>query len=301
MDPITRSHFFSSIYVIQILDPADTERTGELLHKAVIGPMSQAAGVDSQFIQVPHNAALLPALAKIATLCQRRGDSPILHFETHGSPTGMGRTTDPALPYADLLDPLTRINTVSRGNLLVTMAACHGASLVSIFGHARRMPVWALLGPTTLALPSDIRDGFQAFYRALLTSFNLNTALDALRRADRTWPESWYFQPAETLLAIAYGMHSARFDGPGGRRHAERTILKKARRADHKTGRRRPNLRHLIRQWLSQPADPFFDDLKKRFFMADLFPENAARFPITETECLRIFEQWRAHPERGAA
>src|SRR5690606_526221 len=162
--------------------------------------------------------------------------------------------------------------------LLVTMAACHGASLVSIFSGSQRMPVWALLGPTEITFPSDVARGFQAFYTTILKTFNMRLALDNLRNADWTSPENWYFQPAELLLAVAYGMHATRFEGPGGSRAAERTILKRAKRADRRSGRRRPGLRQHIRRWLAQPEDPFFGDLKRRYFMMDVFPENESRF-----------------------
>jgi hypothetical protein len=300
MDAIRRSHFFSAVYIVQLLDPADTNKTGSAL-STTIQPLALAQGIDPQFIDLHSNSELLPALAAIETRCQQRKDSPIIHIESHGSVTGIGRRSDPLIAYDALKEPLTAINRVSRGNLLVTMAACFGASLVSVFVHSTRMPVWALLGPTTLALPSDIERGFQAFYHALLTTLDLNTALSSLRAADHTLPESWYFQPAETLFAIGYGLHAARFRGPGGRRHAERTILKKTRRNDRRAGRVRPRLRQAIRRSLSQPPGEWFADLKARFFMADLFPENVARFPITQQECDHLFTLWQANPNRGAA
>jgi hypothetical protein len=298
---IQRSHHFSAIHVLELLDPEDLDRTGTALYRQVIEPLATEASIYHRLHVLGNNSDLLPAIAEIEARSVRHKASPIIHFETHGSTSGLGRRSDPLVTYADLQSPLSRINQVSRGNLLITMAACFGGSVVSVFTHAERMPVWALLGPAEQTLPSDVERGFQAFYSAILKSFNLNAALDALRAADQTLPEGWYFQPAETLFAIGYGLHRDRLLQRTSLKKWTRALHKKAKRSDRKAGRARPKLREAIRASLINPDPAFYASFKERFFMADLFPENRDRFSISEDECTELYEIWKVNPNTGAA
>lgn len=288
---------WNAVYVIELLD-SDDDQTGTRLFNEVLSPLGQEYGVATQLIKVGRNDALIPALEEIWLDCRTKNLGPVLHFEMHGSQTGVGAPKGGAfVPWRALVEPLTRINLLSRGNLVLTMAACYGAAVLKVLAGAKQMPVCAVVGPTTQVLPSDIEQGFRAFYASMIAGNDLNSAMADLRKADKSFPEGWRFDTAERLFAIAYGMHRVTMDGPGGRREAEQKLVKKARRFDRKHGQERPTLRRQARAHLSTP-EPFFQKVKRKFLMIDAFPENEERFTVTEADCRHVFEEWKKGKER---
>ncbi len=299
MDTIRRSHTFSSIYIVQLLDPSDA-KTGDSLYRGVVTPLADKANIEHQFFDLNSNAELIPAIHEITKHCQKHNASPILHIESHGSLTAIGRRSDPSVQWRALTPHLISLNRATRGNLFITTATCFGASLLNTFTRASEMPMWGMLGPRTQVLPSDIERGFRAFFQAVIATLDTNTAVEALRAADRSFPDTWYLQTAELLFAIAFGLYRARHEGPGGRMEVERTLLKKVQRKDRKAGRSRPGLRSEVRKHLDDPIG-FFEHYKGKYFMINDFPDNKYRFPITLPECEQLFALWQENPDRGAA
>ena len=61
--------------------------------------------------------------------------------------------------WGDLVDPLTRINKISRMNLLVVLATCHGQHLFSTLIPGRPSPAWAIVTPEDWILDEEGEDG----------------------------------------------------------------------------------------------------------------------------------------------
>ena len=78
------------------------------------------------------------------------------------------------------------------------MAACYGLNIVRAMAPIDRAPAWAVLGPSTQVLPSDLIRGFSAFYGALLCVGDFSDALDALQANAHSWPDTWCFHNASS-------------------------------------------------------------------------------------------------------
>lgn len=283
MSGFARSLFFNSIYIVQFLSDKDVERTGRELytHLALV---CHEAGVNLAFADVATTEEFLGVLAEIVDHCRQNRAGPILHLETHGNSRGLGASATEFLPWSALVPSLTELNRLSKMNLLVTMAACHGLHLVQTLMPGDESPAWAILGPYEQVLPSDIRRCFQAFYRTLVTNQNLNAALEALKAADKSWPDSWKFQNAELYFAYVFGLYLNTYADP---REFESRVAECVDRLVLHGVSETDALRASVRTAFAD-EEGAFDFVKRQFVMLDRYPDNEPRFPIDLAEVRRI-------------
>jgi hypothetical protein len=275
--------FFNSVYIVQFLGPKDTEKTGHDLQE-FLDPHAKQAGVNLGFIDVSTAEDAVAALWTIVDDCRRRGAGPVLHLETHADTIGIRGPDDQRVEWRTLIEPLTELNRLSKMNLLVTVAACSGLNLVRALLPGQPFPVWAVFGPDTQVLPSDVLAGFKAFYLTLLTKLDLNAAIAALKAADRSWPDAWKFQNAELFLAYMFGVYLDNEAKPGARNdHVEKLVAEL--RANGITDS--AALESFVRASVDDEAGAF-THIKKRSLMLDEFPENADRFPMDINEVHRV-------------
>ena len=283
MGTAARSTFFNSIYIIECLGDVDTEKTGRDLFK-YLGPLCRAAQVNISFAAAHSASEVADILREIAHDCRTHARGPIVHLETHGSASGFGPSAADQVPWKTLVGPLQELNRLSQMNLVVTVAACHGFSLVSTLMPGDASPVWGLLGPNEMVLPSDIKRGFQAFYSTYLRELNLNRAIDELKRADRSWPECWTFQNAEVFFATVFGVVLEQHLAFGKSDEFETQALHRLRQAGVEiTEEIRERLRAVARDFRGA-----YESTRKTFLMLDLFPHNSSRFPLSLDEILAI-------------
>jgi hypothetical protein len=283
MSDFSRSIRFNSLYIVQFLGPRDTEKTGEQLH-SYLEPFCRDAEINLGYLDVSTSTEFLAALVEIVEHVRKDGWGPLLHIETHAHESGLGASRTEVLPWSAITAPLTELNRLSRMNLLVTMAACHGLNLVRTLHPGDEAPLWGVLGPDNQVMPSDIRNGFRAFYRTLITSLDLKLALDELRNADSSWPETWKFQNAELFLAHLFGEYLEKHATDDELARREDAIVKALGTCGFGDS---PALRSSIRTAYRDDSRTF-DHLKRRFLMLYRFPENESRFPLDLEEALRL-------------
>jgi hypothetical protein len=247
-----RAWRYDSIYVIQSLRDCDSCRTGETLYREILEPNAERIKKAQQRLLVVKlekpetKTEFLNVLQDIANECEARNGvgSPILQIDAHGSEKGIQVTNDEWVLWEDMIDPLTRINRISQMNLLVVLATCSGQHLFSILQPGDRSPAWAIVTPEDGIGDTEVQDGYREFYSKLLTS-----------GAQAGWKALNDYAPV--FRSTAEQAFGAYYRGVAESPQTSKSLG-------------------------SQLRDPqIFNDLKNRFFMLDLFPENAARFPIS--------------------
>jgi hypothetical protein len=284
---------FNSVFVVELLGPRD-QQTGLNLFRTVLEPRGVRHGLYTSHIQVHEPSIFIPALWDIRDECRRRSLSPFIHFETHGSSEGLGLDLSTLVPWADLVPPLCAINGVSRMNLLVTLAVCHGLSFVKTLTPLEPSPLWGMFGPNQQVFQSDVETGFSSFYGTLLDTLNLSQAVTSLL-AKVSRPDDWLLRSAEFFFAVVYGRVLDETGRPGERIDRERRLIKRLRRAARKRqGTTFPSdMRRRVRNDIADD-EGHFQRYKRRFLMLDEFPDNERRFPVTREECLQVWEEQRA-------
>ena len=106
----------------------------------------------------------------IAEDCKSNKHSPFLHFELHGREDGIFLTSDEFVVWDELKKLLSVINTVSKLNLLVLMAACKGAHIINVVKPDDRAPLWGFIGPSKDVWDFDLQEAYERFYNEFFSS-----------------------------------------------------------------------------------------------------------------------------------
>lgn len=114
---------------------------------------------------------VLEALSSVKSVAIEKGISPIIHFETHGSSDGLegrGNLGPETLRWAELNEPLQKLNAATNCNLLIFIAACDGFAGIKAFGKGPYAPAAALAGPTAVVSSGELLGITKEFYRQLM-------------------------------------------------------------------------------------------------------------------------------------
>jgi hypothetical protein len=276
--------YFDIVHIIETLGPGEYH-TGRRLFED-LEPITSTATpqVTAHFSSVRSRAEFRELLRSIAEDARLHSHSPILHIEAHGSPAGIQVSSGECLTWTEFKAELTMINKISGLNLLVILAACDGANMVSIIQPVDRAPVRALIGPKRIVSVGEIERASLAFYRALFDPGEVQAAWRAMNDAVASDQLTFAVFTAEYMLR--YLMH-----------HYLKTLCSEdalAKREDDATaGALRDGLSieragH-FRQWFRsyvRDHQGHFERVKQHFLFCDLYPENATRFDVAFEDCL---------------
>lgn len=271
-----RSFGFSYVWVIESLRSGDF-KTGRQLYNVVLRPAQvQNPGLQVEFIEAHDRIELLEVLAIVKSTLQATGQTPLIHFETHGDQDGIELQSGEYVPYNELCPYFREINILARNNLFIVAAACHGGHLAfSLHGSlTEASPFWGICGAHELIPPGDMITGFSAFYRELLTSVNVNNALSNLNRAVSNDIEFVVWNSEHLFLkAFKYYLREACSQAAIDER--TRAILEQAR-AELGDSLDVPRYDLYIRERLGTEGGQrqSFERMSKKFFMKDLYPED---------------------------
>lgn len=113
----------------------------------------------------------------------KEGFNPIIHFEIHGHPhkVGMQLKSGEIILWDYLYVLFKELNFNAKNNLIITLAVCQGAHLMSKIRPNDRCPWKLIIGTFKNIWTDDVIKDFTTFYKVLLETKNLNYALKALQ------------------------------------------------------------------------------------------------------------------------
>ncbi len=286
---------FNRIYIIESLQ-AGEKQTGSELHNDLLKRMNY---IHSDFLSIlcrPKNRQEWDQVfANILADCGNNRNSPIIHFEVHGSPQkdGLVLTSREPVKWEELYQQLYPINKTMKNELFVTWAVCHGNFFMSTSFLNRPAAFRGMVGSFETIYNNDLALRFNEFYEKLFRSFDLNKAYEALVNTNSGMPNSFRCYSAELLFALAWERY--------GKELSTETELE--RRARELYGN---NTEELSRYGFTE--DGFVDHYKKNknayiqkvferdydtYFMLDIYPE------LKDTiECPRSVSEAMAWLER---
>ena len=279
--PLTTHAKFTRILIIQSLPDADGNPGRRLREDIgdVIAVQDLDLAVDLE--SVASRDELLDALDTATRRSREEGDKPILHFECHGStqPDGIQLANGDGVTWGDIKPALIGLNVATGCNLFVTLASCYGAELGRILTLADRAPVMAYVGAMDEVTAGAFADGFAAFYECLLTTFRGELALEKLRDASGA-KAKYFFMSAPDLLRKAYRGLDEQIREEGGIWAQARVLRENLRSSGI---RPLPSLQDMVFLW-KETKPRTIERLAAHFFMTDLYPANASRFPVTASD-----------------
>jgi len=271
---------FDSVWVLESL-PADDLKTGESLYRDIIGPaVARWPEVTSTFRSINSKSEFLAVLDSIEADAQGAWRWPIIHLETHGNAKGLGLASGEFITWAELREPLTRINRATRLNLVVTLAACSGAEMRQVLHLIDQAPFLYVSGPSTTREAGQLLMDFGAFYQEVLSSLDMRRAFDLLNGNER--PARWVYPviPAEYFFRCVFEGYVSIECTPDELRERENAIVAEIGRRQSVDLNYLAQVRLEVRAMLRN-QEPHFDRFRRRFFMIDEFPENDNRFTIS--------------------
>jgi hypothetical protein len=172
-----------------------------------------------------------------------------------------------------LKEPITKVNVATALNLMLVVSACVGGAFAKVVRMRDQAPFWGLIGPTKPLTSGELDAAWRALYLTLLSARSAAKAFEALRSA--TEPGSFVQTTAPGMFLAAWASYKETHCG------AEALEVRARRMIATRVARGMPprtikqEMRGLID---NEPAG--FERFRQRFFMCDLYPENAERFPI---------------------
>jgi len=269
----------NAVWVIESLRP-DDQQTGVELHDAVLLPLRQVHKHLRVELSTPTSKAeFFALLTRILEQCQSNDLSPILHLEAHGGRHGIQLTSNEIVTWEELRVVFTDINIATKFNLLVVLAACKGAHLVSLLKANDRAPMWGLIGPASLEYPHDLLADYSAFYQTLLTGLKGYEAVKALNAAAKLGRRQHIFYSATYMFVRGYEHYKKVHGNPLAVRRRAKKAARTVAKGKGKSLRAVKNVRHEITRKLRDHKTNFRPYAEK-FFMHDLIPTNVRRYPI---------------------
>lgn len=282
--PYNTSFSFDSVAIIESIPPGEL-KTGTELFETVLAPAYTANPRFVYELYHPQSAQqFLGILETIRRVAERFHHSPIVHLETHGDKEGISLSNGEALSWAQIAPAIREINTLSRMNLLVVAAMCHGWHMVDLLRPVERAPAFGIVGTEEAVDAGELLETMQRFYRVLLGPGDFRAAMDAANEGVSY--EGWRFkmEGAELWLCRAFKHYIEAMT-------TEETLAERVNRMVADVARAQNlDLRGtmLARTTLTEAVrdhNNWFNYYKNRFLMLDLFPENAPRFPLEFADC----------------
>lgn len=260
---------FNQILIVDSLPDGQLNTAARLFADArdwaqVIGQVPHIASV-----RIPSSGAFLDLLAQLAHQSARDNYVPLLHIECHGREEGLEFADGSGLTWDEMKPAFVALNVATRLNLIVVVAACHGGAIAGFVRAEQRAPFWSFLAPKRQISAGDLEAALSAFYQALLMTRSSERAMDALR-ATHAGQEFWQLSAQTIYRLIVEGYAERRLTVDAVQKDAERL---RARAAAYGAMWSQAQVEAMIR-------DPgIFEEFRREFFMVDLYPDHAERFP----------------------
>jgi hypothetical protein len=178
---MTYENGISSLHIIDSTKERDGE-PGRSLEARLTNNPPVFSGLPIHLHQVTFREDFQKVLDAIYRDEATRGRSPLLHFELHGSESGIALRDDTAISWDEFALELTRFNLATRFNLLVVLSCCQGFLQIHSMNYSRVCPFNGLVSCTGIAQTSELLYGFEILYRSLAAKIPIQKAVEVMNR-----------------------------------------------------------------------------------------------------------------------
>lgn len=277
---IPAGFIYNDLWMIESLG-GDDRKTGRQLYQDVWEPSCDASPVLSrQFHSVSDSGGFNNILRNVL-VSAKGGKYPLLHIECHGSKDGLVLSNGDVLTWKELTPLIKNINVACGVNLCVIFAACYGfeAMWLAGYGGFDRAPFYSIVAPNKKIGDLTLEKAFAAFYRVLLNSNDIGTALKECNNQITGKKLHIKIIDAEHLLEFAYSKSG--YEGKEKRDHIE-NMLTELMQVPKIKSKGVSWARKQIKRRLKDEEGGFFEGIRARYFCMDTHPENRARFGINK-------------------
>lgn len=168
------------IIVIQSL-PEPFQKTGEEVYKLYIkDKVAKDAEYFSDYKEVNTREEFLQYLKELDSNFVD-GTIFTLHLETHGCGEGIYLSSEELVTWKEFYDTIRPLNVKMNNLLVVVMAMCYGAAIMSYLEPRDRAPFLCFVGSTKKESEQHISKGFKEFYSVYTSALDIVVAMRLLR------------------------------------------------------------------------------------------------------------------------
>ena len=160
---------FNKISIVESLSEND-RKTGQLLFEDInMLELFNAKGIATEYAPIATKDELYEHIDNLILEAKYNHVFPVLQLDVHGASdrSGIILKSGDIIIWRNLCDKLRALNEVSKGNLIVVMAACYGTHIQSGIDHFNRSPFWGVMSPLNEVTPDDIQESLCEFYRLI--------------------------------------------------------------------------------------------------------------------------------------
>lgn len=111
--------------------------------------------------------------------------APVLHISAHGFPEGIQLSNGDQITWQDLREILKPLSEALKGNLLICMSSCSGASACCMAMHTTdtEEPFFAIIGHPNEPTWPDTAVAYATFYHLIAKGYHIDEAVKAMQIA----------------------------------------------------------------------------------------------------------------------
>lgn len=242
--------------------------------------MSFSRTPEIQYYRLESPADFVAVIRQLTRGVEAGGDYPLLHFEGHGGELGLEMANGAGVTWNEIKNELIPLNEAMGLNLMLVLAACHGATFIRAMSTIERAPVWGVIGPTSSVEAGEIQSAFGAFYAAMFRGEGTSAAIKALNENGGV---KYYRTSAERFFYEVWCRYQKEECSSSKLEERARSIRKKFKEDRRIT--KVPSIGHLKRKLKSSESE-LFEKYRDTYFMFDRYPENGTRFKVTYSEAM---------------
>lgn len=272
---------FNKIAIIESLEIGDSKTGRQVFDDLEFLKTYQPEKLTTEYSEVSKKSEFIRHLKKLIMDAKLNGIFPILHIDAHGNEHGIQFSRNNYIEWHELLDNLSQLNLIMKGNLLVVLASCYGAHIIRHISNTPRAPFWGLIAPYEKTFPDNIYKGLIKFYTSICSEESSAEIVSALN-TNSTQNDLKLFT-AELLFVKAAEIAVSIFQN---KEPLEKRIKIIAQTLSAQGGVFDKTEEQLKSQFVNDQMRKFEADLKK-FMLVDLFPENIDKIS-------KLHNPWRA-------
>lgn len=196
-------HFTPKVFalcIIESLDEGDIE-TGYILSNELLKYKSfQEPNITIRYCRLGTKTEIIQEINFLYNKVSHEKWGIILHFETHGSESGIITTSGEILRWDELMNLFRPINILLKNALIVHLGMCLGGWIISAINPFERAPFKAVVATWKRVGERDLLSAFTEFYDYFFFEFNIWEAVNRMNSSNTHGDPLFYVMRIDVLF-----------------------------------------------------------------------------------------------------
>lgn len=274
-------------FIVSLKDKSERNAARNLYDDIVVRRCLQA-GFSCDFFEVVTGDDFVRACRTITKqISANKHSYPYLHIEAHGDSEYLALASGFLMPWPNICELFVEINISCKNNLFVSLATCFGGHMTIELlknipiNKPSRAPAFGILGPEKEISVGQL-EGYDQYFDSLIIERSINTALHYLKIHSSYENMFMLWTCADmykSVISEFVNYYSQRLQNPSAKSQKLSNLTK-----EFISKKGRPPTQKEQQMFLSLGLNrdlllKYINDMRRTYFMIDIYPENEVRFP----------------------